>query len=34
MLKKDRDDCETQFSAIFEKAVEIEYKINLELTLP
>jgi len=34
MLQKDRDDCETQFSAIFEKAVEIASKINLELTLP
>lgn len=34
MLQKDRDDCETQFNAIFEKAVEIAYKINLEWTLP
>lgn len=34
MLQKYRDDCETQLSAIFEKAVEIASKINLELTLP
>ncbi|XP_025191772.1 zinc finger MYM-type protein 1-like [Melanaphis sacchari] len=34
MLQKDRGDCETQFSSIFEKAVEIASKINLELTLP
>jgi len=31
MLQKDRDDCETKFRAIFEKAVEIASKINLEL---
>lgn len=34
MLQKDRDDCETQFSAIFERAIDIASKIDLELTLP
>jgi len=33
MLQKDRDYCETQLSAIFEKAMDIASKIDLELTL-
>jgi len=34
MLQKDRDDCESQFSALFEKAIDIASKIDLKLTLP
>jgi len=34
MLQKDCDDCETQFSTIFKRTIEIAPKRDMELTLP